>query len=180
MQNLQISQFAQQVVNVSWIRKSLTLISSGTLPWRLIILFPVRHLYYRLLTNPGWLAHQMEKHISFSHFFSSFFFFFLANFQKISFTSRWNPCQSALSAFQVHSHLHLKTHFTARCSGGPCRHYRNGGRLVSSFLHHFTSETGILQEHSGVFFMSTFRAFQPDAEGYFHSALVIRHVSNKT
>lgn len=121
--------------------------------------------------TPG---HLMVRHLSFSHFFLSFFF--LANFQKISFTSG----HSALNAFQVHSHLHLKTHFIARCSGGPRRHYRNGGRLVSSFLHHFTSETGVLQEHSGVFFMSTFRAFQPDAEGYFHSAWVIRHVSNKT
>lgn len=49
------------------------------------------------------------------------------------------------------------------------------GQRVSSFLHHITLETGILQEHS-VDHTSTFRAFQPRTEGYFHPVGGIGHV----
>lgn len=122
-------------------------------------------LYCHLLTNPVWFAHLMEKHLSFSHFS----LFFLRTFKR--FQDGIQATQSTVRFKCTHTSI-------ARCSGDPHRQYRNGGRLVSSFLHHFTFE--ILQEHSGVFFMSTFKAFQPDAKGYSHSAWVIRHVSNKT
>lgn len=93
------------------------------------------------------------------------FIFYKATFQRLSFRP------DGMRAPQSHSCLNLTASPSVRCSSGLALDPRNSRVPVSPSLHHFTSETGIRQEHFTGFSCLFLEPFsRAAAEGYFHSA----------
>lgn len=122
------------------------------------------HQYRHLPTKLGKKKHPHETSLGWQLIlFPSFFF--KVTFQRLS--SR----PDGMRAPQSHSCLNLTASPSVRCSSGLALDPRNSRVPVSPSLHHFTSETGIRQEHFTGFSCLFLEPFsRAAAEGYFHSA----------